>query len=184
MSPRHNSPASEVLLYLWITFLVGVSVVWREVRLTCTVPGTVPGQSCAGLRAAGTGMGQETAPPQLHRDPAAQRKPPISKKLSHCHIVQRSIKGCPGYYHCEQKLMLYVAMLQNRFWKSCIRSCRMKLKQIFALPLQKSDIQKWWRHWPEHNPLGSPCLYSFIYSPRTERKLALDEDKRRGGKKR
>ncbi len=46
----------------------------RERRLTCTVPGNVPGQSCAGLWAAGTGTGQETAPPRLHRGPAAQEE--------------------------------------------------------------------------------------------------------------
>lgn len=30
-------------------------------ELTCTGPGNVPGQSCAGLWAAGPGTGQETA---------------------------------------------------------------------------------------------------------------------------
>ena len=54
----------------------------RGRTLTCTVPGNVPGRSCAGLWADGTGTGQETAPRQLHRGPAAQRKPPINNTVT------------------------------------------------------------------------------------------------------
>lgn len=58
-------------------------MVCKESKLTCTVPGSVPGQSCAGYWAAvGTGSGQETAPPQLHRGPAAQRRPSINTNLT------------------------------------------------------------------------------------------------------
>lgn len=42
-------------------------------KLTCTEPGNVPGQNCAGPWAAGTGSGQDAAPPQLHRDPAERK---------------------------------------------------------------------------------------------------------------
>lgn len=72
--------------------VAGVSVVYEERRLTCTAPGNAPGQSCAGLRAAGTGTGQETAPRQPPRGPAAQRRPPINTQRSHCQILWRAIK--------------------------------------------------------------------------------------------
>lgn len=54
-------PADMIQLCLWY-------------ELTCTVPGNVPGQSCAGPWADGTGLGREAAHPQLHLDPAANKQ--------------------------------------------------------------------------------------------------------------
>lgn len=81
------------------------------------MPGSVPGQSCAGLWAAGTGTAQETAPPQLHRGPAAQRRPPINTTLSHSQTpsdrdppfvaAAQVVKS----HHGERKLMLYIVVV-------------------------------------------------------------------------
>lgn len=59
-------------------FTAAVSVVCYEGRLTCTAPGNVLSQSCAGVRAAGTGIGRESASPHLHRGPGAHLTPSIN----------------------------------------------------------------------------------------------------------
>lgn len=75
-------------------------VLCKESKLTCTVPGNVLGQSCAGLHwaAVGTGSGQEAAPPQLRRGPAAQRRPFINTTLKTGKFLKdlsNITPGCP-----------------------------------------------------------------------------------------
>lgn len=68
-------------------------------KLTYTAPGSAPGQSCAGLGAVGTGMGQVPEPPQLHWDSATQKKTLINK-VSH----------------------RFLSRVQQKFWKSVEQS--------------------------------------------------------------
>lgn len=124
-SPRYMSPAAKSLLSLWVSLMVSVSVVCPERRLTCTAPGNVPWQSCAGLQAAGTGLGQETAPAPLHRGPAAQRRPPMNTFFkSHLvsHMSERSITGCFAYVESTYTVLeqinlgnLTEALVENSF---------------------------------------------------------------------
>lgn len=69
-----KNSAANVLLHLQIYFKMDVNVVCYEGRLTCIVPGNAPWQSCAGVQAAGTGTGLESAPPHLHLGPVVQKK--------------------------------------------------------------------------------------------------------------
>lgn len=50
-------------------------------RLTCTAPGNVPSQSCAGVQAAGNAFAQES--PHLHWDPGAHLITSIDMIQSH-----------------------------------------------------------------------------------------------------
>ena len=159
-----------------------MSVICQGKRLTCTVPGNVPGQSCAGPRAAGTGTDQgRTAPPQLRRGPAEKRKPPINTTLSHCQILQRSIRGC-RCPDCQESSYCIWKWCKNKFGnltEAPIECCF----STFVLFLGNKVIFKSGaKHWPKHNPLGK-SLSLFFHLLTYNRCLALNEDKR-GGEKR